>query len=546
MSQLSGNSCSIITLLPLGVDCESINASTPQTANGLISLFITGGTPPYTTTWSNGSQGPYIFNLTSGSYTATTTDYYKDFTATTICTVGYDTFPLEKFQNCANSAQTIYYLAEIPSSYITNKVYKLQGKDGCWTSKGTTLWTGETYINSVATIQAGPYQTCVECLPVTPTPETKPSQLCMEITQTGEKVGTTTYIQFNSGSTINGKESWTSVTPSLVVFYNSGTTKWEVGGWTYGGVPTQNNFITSPLGSWIVYGENNIAMKINSGVCVIKPNIFLKTKNTSCQGVSDGSVLINASSGTPPYQYSLDNVIYGPSNMFIGLNIGNYTAYVKDSNNQIASATFTIGSSSIPVEYILNISETPAPLQTNNNIGKYTQSTNTIQITATPPLPPNKVLTFDVVHSVTTKKNSGILNGNEIFPTLQYSLTTGATTGGLITGFTAPSALTNVIPLFLCPTANEYSTGSTETYKSVLSGGSASLTFTVVKKITTPDVDTARCQTYGYIRDTFQVINLALIDQNRCEFILNTGGVSFQTQRTGSVLAVANGDSIKG
>ena len=76
MSQLSGNSCSIITLLPLGVECESINASTPISANGLISIFITGGTPPYTTTWSNGSQGSYIFNLLPGSYTATTTDYW--------------------------------------------------------------------------------------------------------------------------------------------------------------------------------------------------------------------------------------------------------------------------------------------------------------------------------------------------------------------------------------------------------------------------------------------------------------------------------------
>ena len=126
MSQLSGNSCSIITLLPLGVECESINASTPISANGLISIFITGGTPPYTTTWSNGSQGSYIFNLLPGSYTATTTDYYKDFTATTVCTVGSSSFYLDKFENCSNSSQYVYYLAKIPTTYVVNKIYNLR------------------------------------------------------------------------------------------------------------------------------------------------------------------------------------------------------------------------------------------------------------------------------------------------------------------------------------------------------------------------------------------------------------------------------------
>ena len=43
MGLLSGNSCNIITLLPLGLDCDSINASTPEATNGFIALYITGG-----------------------------------------------------------------------------------------------------------------------------------------------------------------------------------------------------------------------------------------------------------------------------------------------------------------------------------------------------------------------------------------------------------------------------------------------------------------------------------------------------------------------
>jgi len=88
MGLLSGNSCNIITIFPLGVDCDSLNATTPDDANGLITLYITGGTPPYNVSWDNGSQGTLITNLLPGDYTATVTDYYKDFTATTTCSVG--------------------------------------------------------------------------------------------------------------------------------------------------------------------------------------------------------------------------------------------------------------------------------------------------------------------------------------------------------------------------------------------------------------------------------------------------------------------------
>ena len=57
MGQLSGNSCNIITILPLGVDCNSVNASTPDATNGVIVLHITGGTPPYNIVWNNGFTG---------------------------------------------------------------------------------------------------------------------------------------------------------------------------------------------------------------------------------------------------------------------------------------------------------------------------------------------------------------------------------------------------------------------------------------------------------------------------------------------------------
>ncbi|MEY4572286.1 MAG: hypothetical protein RLZ10_1512, partial [Bacteroidota bacterium] len=79
------NECIPTTVFDMDVECLPTNPTSPSASDGSISLLISGGTAPYTTTWSNGNTNPDIFNLTEGSYTATTVDYYGDFTAITIC-----------------------------------------------------------------------------------------------------------------------------------------------------------------------------------------------------------------------------------------------------------------------------------------------------------------------------------------------------------------------------------------------------------------------------------------------------------------------------
>ena len=59
--------------------------------DGVLSIYITGGTPPYTTIWTllNGSQitGQTINNQPEGTYNVIVTDLYGDFTAITSCTI---------------------------------------------------------------------------------------------------------------------------------------------------------------------------------------------------------------------------------------------------------------------------------------------------------------------------------------------------------------------------------------------------------------------------------------------------------------------------
>ena len=46
------NECQPIVLFPLGIACQTTNPTSATTSDGVASLIITGGTPPYTITWS--------------------------------------------------------------------------------------------------------------------------------------------------------------------------------------------------------------------------------------------------------------------------------------------------------------------------------------------------------------------------------------------------------------------------------------------------------------------------------------------------------------
>ena len=82
------NDCNVFTLFPLGVECVTVNQpSSSISADGILSINITGGTGPYTINWSNGQNARTLGGLKQGSYEVTVTDFYGDFTSSTICSL---------------------------------------------------------------------------------------------------------------------------------------------------------------------------------------------------------------------------------------------------------------------------------------------------------------------------------------------------------------------------------------------------------------------------------------------------------------------------
>lgn len=82
----------------------------------------------------------------------------------------------------------------------------------------------------------------------------------------------------------------------------------------------------------------NIAITAPSSAIAASFNLM----DASCYGERDGSAIINAIGGTPPYVYSLDGQTYLGTNVFPGLFSGEYPMYIRDNLGCIYRDTFVI------------------------------------------------------------------------------------------------------------------------------------------------------------------------------------------------------------
>ena len=137
MAQISGNTCNIITLSPMEVECVVTNASTPIASNGSVQVLINGGTAPYSISWTNGQQGSTLTGLLPGTYSAVVTDYYGDYTVTTECVVDYDSFYLDKLLECADISSPNIYVFYDGTSLDETKATEASNSIREWYSEKT-------------------------------------------------------------------------------------------------------------------------------------------------------------------------------------------------------------------------------------------------------------------------------------------------------------------------------------------------------------------------------------------------------------------------
>jgi gliding motility-associated-like protein len=107
---------------------------------------------------------------------------------------------------------------------------------------------------------------------------------------------------------------------------------------------SSNIFSGLAAGSYTIYVKDNNACGGTTTITLSQPQPLVSTTNITpvkCNGDANGVIDITGSGGTSPYQYSIDGVNYQPLTTFT-VAAGNYTVYVRDSKNCIATKGVTV------------------------------------------------------------------------------------------------------------------------------------------------------------------------------------------------------------
>ncbi|MBK9638032.1 MAG: SprB repeat-containing protein [Bacteroidetes bacterium] len=384
-----------------GAPQSSIVTNTPVSCfgggNGSLDITVTGGTPTYTYSWSNGANTQDISSLIAGTYTLTVTD--QNFCVNT--------------NSFVVTQPTIITLSATSSSVLCNG--DATGSIDLTVSGGTPtynyLWSnGETNQDPTGLV-AGTYTVTVtdnnSCTRSQSFVVSQPSTLTASTSTTQSGCGVST----GSATATPG-----GGTPNYTYLWNTGAT-------------TQS--ITSiPAGTYTVTvsDANGCTVVQNASVTSTNAPVISNVVNTpvSCFGGNDGSLNITITGGTPTYSYSWSN---GSSSEDISTLIaGVYTVTVTDINSCSVSASYTVTQAT-------QVSGTAVLTSPNCNGG----SDGTIDLT---PSGGNSVYTYLWSNTATTQDLSGLVAGT-------YTVT--ITDGNLCTG-TASFSLTE--PNLITTSAN--------------------------------------------------------------------------------------------
>lgn len=289
-------------------------AATCGTNNGSITAFGTGGLAPLTYS-INGNifQASGLFtNLTPGAYTVTVKDA-AGCIKTVAVTIANNPAPTVTATSttaaCANANGSITAtgLAGVPPLS-----YSIDGIN----FQASNIFFGLTA--GAYTITVKDASGCTNTATVT----------------VGSTGGPTVTATATASSCASNTGTITAVASGTV-----GTYQYSITGTTY---QVSGTFSGLAPGNYIVFGKDGNGCLGAVAVTVpatAGPSVTASMTAASCS-VNDGTITANGSSGTPPYQYSLDGTTFQASNTFTGLAANTYTVTVKDANQ--CRNTFTI------------------------------------------------------------------------------------------------------------------------------------------------------------------------------------------------------------
>ncbi|GAA4463597.1 hypothetical protein GCM10023093_12430 [Nemorincola caseinilytica] len=280
-------------------------------ANGTIDLSVSGGTAPYTYSWSNGATTQDLMGLSAGTYSVLVTDakgctttVSKTITAPAVLTAtNFSTNAL--CNGCANGTASV-----TPSDGTAPYTYQ-------WSTGATT--------SSVSGLAAGAYTVTIKdannCTLVVSFTITQPNALVASATNTN--------VSCNGGT--NG---------TIDLSVSGGTTPYTYN-WG-GGVTTEDRSgLSSGTYSVIVTDANSYTT--TATVTITQPVVLAATATStdvSCNGGANGTIDASVSGGTAPYTYNWGGGVTTEDRS--GLVAGTYSVVVTDAKGCTATVSKTI------------------------------------------------------------------------------------------------------------------------------------------------------------------------------------------------------------
>ncbi|HNU34026.1 MAG TPA: gliding motility-associated C-terminal domain-containing protein [Bacteroidia bacterium] len=284
-------------------------------ATGSISLNATGGTSPYSYSWSNGATTQNISNLQAGSYSVTVTDANG-------CTTFVNAIAIS--QPGASLATSVAATQNVSCFGGNNASVDLNVSGG--TQPYSYNWSNGSTTQDLSGIPAGTYG-----VTVTDANGCTIQQSSITITQPAAAVSTST--------TSTNVGCFGSATASVNLTVNGGTSPYSYN-WS-NGASTQS-LTNIPAGTYsVVVTDANGCTANGAVVTITQPAAALFTSASStqvlCFGNSTGAINLTVTGGTSPYTYSWSNG--ATSQNLTNIAAGNYTVTVTDANGCTSQQT---------------------------------------------------------------------------------------------------------------------------------------------------------------------------------------------------------------
>jgi len=303
--------------------------------NGVASSIVSGGTGSYFYSWSNGSVGGNISNLTAGNYTVTVSDSNGcSKTATASVTTSPDILISSNITNVRCNGQSNGNITTLVSSGIPPYTY---------------LWSNGNTQDNITNLPSNTYSLTVTdaalCTKSAMYIVNQPPPLTAQITN---QTNVSCFGQHNGSATISASGG----SPSYSFFWSNGTSG--------NGLSNTQNFLGA--GNYTVTITDFYDCNTSINVIITEPEFMSITadqlNNVTCFESNNGSIHVAVTGSTGNISYLWSNM--GANAGISGLSPGNYTVTVTNGLNSCTqTATY-------------NITQPPILTVVPNNVGNVT------------------------------------------------------------------------------------------------------------------------------------------------------------------------------